>query len=234
MSLVLALETSSAAYGVAVGTPQELITEVTVRRESASFPGFGRLVSSVLESVGVTFPEITQIAVDVGPGSLSSVRTGIAYANGLAFSLGRQVFCASSLELLALEVAGPETGAVLCLRNAGGGNVYAGLFRDGVTLGLRHGPMAEVVPALCGSLAEVSVAGAFRQEAARALTGAAVRDTGVEVPDVRTLAALLATRPDWKTELVPVASPLTETSEVFQEAGLGRTAPGGVPRTGGE
>jgi tRNA threonylcarbamoyladenosine biosynthesis protein TsaB len=215
MSVILAIETSSANYGIAVCTRRELISHLTVRRDSASFPGIGRLVSATLSSVDATFKDIEHIAVGIGPGNLSSVRTGIAYANGLAFSLGKMIFCANSLELLALEVAHLTSDAVLCLRNAGGGNVYAGLFRDGSTLGLQHGPMEEVVTTLCRSHPEVSVAGAFRREMSGILTHACVKNTGVEAPNVRTLHKFLARNENWAADLVPMASPITESSEVF-------------------
>lgn len=216
MSLILAVETSSAEYGVALCTPAELVAERTVRRDQ-TFSGIGQLVAELLHATGTGFADLTHLAVDVGPGNLSSVRTGVAYVNGLAFSLGREIFCANSFELLAGDVA----GAVLCLRKAGGGNAYAGLFRDGATLGLRHGPLVEVVTGLCRDLPEVqdppelSVAGAFRAEVAGILPRLRLKDTGVEAPHVRSLQRLLATTPDWSGGVVPVASPLTETSEVF-------------------
>lgn len=208
MSLVLAVETSSSEFGVALCTPQELVVERTVRRDQ-SFSGIGQLVAGLLGATGASFADLTLLAVDVGPGNLSSVRTGIAYVNGLGFSLGREIYCANSLELLAAEA----TGTVLCLRKAGGGNAYAGLFAGGAEQGLRHGPLAEVVPELCRDLPEVSVAGAFRAEVAGLLPQAKVVDTGVEVPRVRSLQRLLAA--EAAASVVPVASPLTETSKVF-------------------
>lgn len=214
MRLVLALETSSSQYGVAVCTPEQLLAERTVRRGTDSFPGVGHLVAETLESAGASFTDLTHLAVDVGPGNLSSVRTGIAYVNGLAFSRDLRVFSANSLALLALEVGG---GPVLCLRKAGGGNAYAGLFRDGAARALRHGPLPDLVTSLCRDLPEVSVAGSFRSEVAGLLPGIQVKDTGVEVPHVRTLQRLLATTADWPAGLVPVASPLTETSSEFHE-----------------
>lgn len=84
MTLTLAIETSSRDYGVAVCAGPQLLAERTFRRgEQPGFPGVGPLVAETLAAAGCSFPDLERIAVDAGPGNLSSVRTGIAYANGL-------------------------------------------------------------------------------------------------------------------------------------------------------
>jgi tRNA threonylcarbamoyladenosine biosynthesis protein TsaB len=191
---VLAVETSSINYGAAVSGGQAR----TLRRDDPAFTGLADLV----ESLGVDFAGLDALAVDVGPGNLASVRSGVAYANGLAFALRKPIFAASSLELLALEAGGAD---VLCLRDAGQRHVYALL--DGV---LRHGPLTRVVPELVGARAAVAVAGVYRAEVAALLPEVAVKDTGLDAPQVATL--LRAFDP---ARLIEVASPLTEASPEF-------------------
>jgi tRNA threonylcarbamoyladenosine biosynthesis protein TsaB len=194
VSTVLAVETSSISYGVAVsGGPSR-----TLRRDDPSFTGLADLVASL----GVDVAGLDAVAVDVGPGNLASVRSGVAYANGLAFALQKPIFPASSLELLALEAGGAD---VLCLRDAGQRHVYA--WFDGV---LRHGPLEEVVPALAGGRPAISVAGVYRAEAAALLPDVAVKDTGLDAPHVATLVRAFD-----PARLVAVASPLTEASPEF-------------------
>jgi tRNA threonylcarbamoyladenosine biosynthesis protein TsaB len=191
---VLALETSSISYGAAVSGGASR----TLRRDDPSFTGLADLVASL----DVDVAALDAVAVDIGPGNLASVRSGVAYANGLAFALRKPIFAASSLELLALEAGGPDA---LCLRDAGQRNVYA-LF-NGV---LRHGPLTEVVPALVGGCPAVGVAGVYRAEVAALLPDVAVKDSGLDAPRVSTL--LRAFDP---ARLVAVASPLTEASPEF-------------------
>lgn len=217
MALTLAIETSSNNYSIALCTPQDIITRQTIQRDDPSFQGIGTLVSSTLRAVGGGFPDIERLAVDIGPGNLGSVRAGVAYANGLAFSLQRLIYCADSLSLLAAEVAESDGGAVLCLRNAGRGNVYAGLFRDGKNSRMSHGPMDLMVNSLAGDLVEVSVAGAFRQEAMGLLPDVLVRDTGIESPQVSALHRMLVEKGTDVAEFVPFASPLNDSSPIFYE-----------------
>ncbi|MGQ0773463.1 MAG: tRNA (adenosine(37)-N6)-threonylcarbamoyltransferase complex dimerization subunit type 1 TsaB [Pseudonocardiales bacterium] len=217
MTLTLAIETSSNNYSIALCTPQDIITCQTIRRDDPSFQGIGNLVSSTLSATGGEFQDIERLAVNIGPGNLGSVRAGVAYANGLAFSLQRLIYCVDSLSLLAAEVAESNGEAVLCLRNAGSGNVYAGLFHDGKNSRMSHGPMDLMVNSLAGDLAKVSVAGAFRQEAKSLLPGVLVRDTGIEFPHVSTLYRILVEKGSDTAEFVPFASPLNDSSPIFYE-----------------
>jgi tRNA threonylcarbamoyladenosine biosynthesis protein TsaB len=196
MTTTLGIETSSVAYGVAVGVGDKVVAQRTLRRDDPAFTGLADLVGALVAD----FTGIDAVAVDIGPGNLASVRSGVAYANGLAFSLGVPILVASSLELLAME-AGDEPA--LCLRDAGSGRVYAWL--DGQ---LRHGPFEPVVLSLVGDRAAIAVAGVHRAKVAALLPGVAVKDTGIDAPQVTTLLAA-------GKKQVDVASPLTEASPEF-------------------
>jgi tRNA threonylcarbamoyl adenosine modification protein YeaZ len=209
MSVTLAIETSSIAFGIALSRDGEVLAERTLRRDDPSYDGLAPLVAATIDPVG-GFDGVDVVAVDVGPGNLASVRSGVAYANGLAFSLGRPIFAASSLELLALE-SGAST--VLCLRDAGAGRVYAALTHDGAVQ-LRHGPFEPVVLALASALPELAVAGVRRGDVVALLPGQAVKDTGIEAPSVSTLTRLAASGAAGRG-LIEVARPLTEASPEF-------------------
>ena len=214
MTLTLAVETSTISYGVALCGDRGVVAHQALRHDDPAFTGLGGLALTVLDSAGHTFADIDALTVDIGPGNLGSVRVGVAYVNGLAFSLDRPIFPADCLTLLARAARTSADQAVLCLRNAGSGNVYAGLFRDGEQPAWRHGPLDRVVPELADGLPEVLVAGSFRADAREALAGVAVKDTGVEHPSVLTLCELLLdTSGDRKP--VALASPLNDSSPLF-------------------
>jgi tRNA threonylcarbamoyl adenosine modification protein YeaZ len=214
VNLGLAVETTSIYYGVAVFAGHEVLAHRTIRRDDPEFDSIGALAKAVLTGTGHAFGELTLLAVNAGPGNLTSVRAGIAYVNGLGFSVGCPIVAVDALTLLAREVDERLEEPVLCLRNAGGGNVYAGLFAADAAPVLAHGPLGSVVPRLAGGLESLSAAGIFRDEVRRLLSSTRVKDTGVEVSSVLTLHPLV-TGPD-APRPIRVASPLTDSSEVFR------------------
>ncbi len=215
MSLILALETSSKDYGVALGTTQEILVHSECRHDHPSFVSVGELVASLLEKTGADFSDIAEIGVDVGPGALSSVRAAVAYANGLAFSLGCIVFEVNSLELLAREAMAICDLPVLCMRKAEGGNAYAGFFAKDGSSKLQYGPRVEVIAELASDVANLCVAGAYRSEACDVLPDVQVHDTGIEAPSVFTLYRMLAEPDREPTRRMAMATPVNEAAIIF-------------------
>jgi tRNA threonylcarbamoyl adenosine modification protein YeaZ len=208
--LTLALETSTATFAAALATADEVLASRALAGVPPAERDLPALVGALLADAGRSFADVSRIAVDVGPGNLTAVRTGVAYGNGLAFALGAGVATANSLELMAAQ-AGP-TVPVLCLRTAGAGRAYAGWFAGGDAT-YRHGPLAEVVRAVRGP--EVVVAGDFRAEVADLLPGVLVKDSGIAGPDVRVLRWVTAGRPTVDPTRERAATPLTEQSPLF-------------------
>jgi tRNA threonylcarbamoyladenosine biosynthesis protein TsaB len=208
--LTLALETSTATFAAALATADEVLGARALAGVPPAQRDLPALVGALLAEAGRSFADIGRVAVDVGPGNLTAVRTGVAYGNGLAFALGAGVATANSLELMAAQ-AGPAV-PVLCLRNAGAGRAYAGWFAGGAGT-YRHGPLAEVVRAVSGP--EVVVAGDFRAEVADLLPGVLVKDSGIAGPDVRVLRWVTAGRSTVDPTREQAATPLTEQSPLF-------------------
>ena len=207
--LSLSIETSTAIFAAALAADGEIVAVRALEGVPPAQRDLPALVAGLLADTEHTFADLGRIAVDVGPGNLTAVRTGVAYADGLAFALGLGIATADSLELMAAQ-AGDGT-PVLCLRNAGAGRAYAGLFGAGEPR-YRHGPLREVA-AVAGP--EVLVAGDFRTEVAELLPGVVVKDTGITGPDVRVLHRLTAGRPTLDPTRERAAAPLTDSSPLF-------------------
>lgn len=75
-------------------------------------------LEAMLDELGLERDLISEIAVVTGPGPFTSVRSGVAMANALAYGLSAQLFTLSSFELMALKVA--RTEPILALLSAGG------------------------------------------------------------------------------------------------------------------
>lgn len=211
MTVTLAVETSSISYGVAVSDGSTTTGVLVRRRDEPGFAGLGAVAVELLDSLGLGFTDLRLLAVDVGPGNLGSVRAGVAYVNGLAFSLDVPVVSADALTLLASALDGEP---VLALRNAGGGLVFAGMFGPGRAARFGYGPPAEVVPGLLDGLDAVTVAGVLRGQVAALAPDVVVKDSGVEHPDVTAVSRYAAAD---GLPRAAFATPLSETSTIFQE-----------------
>ena len=153
----LALETATADVGVAVigasGATLALVEESVghghTRRLSA-------LVARALDQAGVRAQDLGWIATDLGPGSFTGVRVGLATARALALVSGARLLGASSLTALA-HAAGARKSLVVPLVGAGRRDLYAGFFRADAAgrVHLLAAPRVGTPAALLDALAEV-------------------------------------------------------------------------------
>lgn len=97
------------------------------------------LVAEALDEAALAPGALRWIAADLGPGSFTGVRVGLATAKALALASGARVFGATTLASLAHAApsAGARRALVVPLVGAGHRDVYAGFFRVD-TRGLVH------------------------------------------------------------------------------------------------
>jgi ribosomal-protein-alanine N-acetyltransferase len=116
------------------------------------------LAGEALAQAGVKASELRWIAADLGPGSFTGVRVGLATASALALASGARVLGASSLAALA-HSAGARRALVVPLVPAGRRDVYAGFFRADTRgkVTLIAAPRVGDLDALFAAVDEVSV-----------------------------------------------------------------------------
>lgn len=206
MNLTVAIETSSARYAIALGTGRSVSFEV---EEEGERRDLAAMLQQGLGTLGAQPADIAAIAVDIGPGSLGSLRDGAAFGNGLAYALGLSVTPFVSFELMGAAAYAATGRPVLCTRRGNEGLVYAGVF-DGerVTI-MRHGALADILPRVARG-SGFATAGTFR---ALTCPGVDLADSGVERPLARTMIeGDLPSRAG-----VSAVFPLTESSKIFHE-----------------
>jgi tRNA threonylcarbamoyladenosine biosynthesis protein TsaB len=82
-------------------------------------------IHELLEAAGWAAGDVEAIALAVGPGSFTGIRTGLATAKGWATAMGTPIFMVSSLAVMASAI---ERGTAIL--DAGRGEFYAGRYAD--------------------------------------------------------------------------------------------------------
>jgi len=180
------------------------------------------LLRRALERARLDPAELRWVAADLGPGSFTGVRVGMATAEALALASGAEVLGASSLSALALA-CGARRALVVPLVAAGRRDVYAGFYRaDG------RGTVSLLAAPLVGTAAQVLEVVA---EALPLAGGRAVRFIGPGVPREREALEAAhpgSTSPQWRSEGLS-AEDLARAARSGRGPAAGLPAPGAHP-----
>lgn len=154
-------------------------------------------VAGLLDEAGVSYADLTKLAVVVGPGSFTGLRVGVAAARGLSLALGIPAIGVGTLEALAEPHRG--AGPVLAILDAKRGEVYAALEdRDGTEIvapcALGPGDLPGLLAGI-GEGASLLAVGSGAAIAAEVLGGRwAVRAMPEACVDIAAVARIAATR----------------------------------------
>ena len=215
MNMLLAIEISSDESQVVLGLDRKPIFDSSKNCDYGPSTNIGSLVSSGLASINAHAAEIKGVAVNVGPGNLTSIRTGVSFVNALAFSLGIGIYPFNYFEIIAYQTRNLREIPLLCAVPAANNHAYVALITGSAVEVMRYGPLPSVVADLSNNLFEVAVAGKIRHRLSSLLNGVKVIDTGIEKLDVNVLLEL-----GYRAYESPCApsshvSPLNDQSEVF-------------------
>ena len=219
MSLLLAIESSSNEYRVVIGRDREIVFDSTVDDCEASLRTLGGLISCGLESLQAEASEISGVAINVGPGSLTFVRAGISFVNALAFSLKVNIYAFNWFEIIARQTRNATNLPVLCAVPASNDNAYVGLIRGASVEIMRFGPSQKVIDEVAAGVTEVAAAGRIRHRFAALLEGVKIVDTGIENPDARLLLELGFDAHEFGERGTTQVEALNDQSDIFYQPG---------------
>jgi tRNA threonylcarbamoyladenosine biosynthesis protein TsaB len=132
MHPILAFDTSTPCARVAVLSPSGDCLAQAEKAAARHSSNLLRLCDEVLRATGVTVSGLAAIACGAGPGSFTGLRVGLAVAKGLALADRIPLVLVSSLDALAVDLAGlGRKKLVLPCLDAGKGQVYGCLYRAG-------------------------------------------------------------------------------------------------------
>lgn len=120
---ILSITSSSAICGIAILEDEKVIKEVNLNNGLTHSESLLPLISQVLEETKLQLKDIDLLAIDIGPGSFTGIRIGIATVKAFVDSLNIKYVCVNSLEGLSLNVA--NTGVICSIIDARRTNVFA-------------------------------------------------------------------------------------------------------------
>lgn len=125
---LLALATAGPLASVGLSLPDGTLDVVALGTGAERGRGVTPAVQGLLARHGLSPTDLDGIVVEVGPGSFTGVRVGVATAKALALGLSRGIVGIGSLDALVVA-CGPTDDPILALRDARAGEAYFALYR---------------------------------------------------------------------------------------------------------
>jgi len=124
---VLAIETSTEQFGVAVVDKERVLASYELLAGRPHAVELPQAVTKVLHAADRSLEQLEGIVVDIGPGSFTGLRIGVAFVKALVFRTKTPVVGVPSLDVLAANV--PLVSHVICpILDAKQRKVYAALY----------------------------------------------------------------------------------------------------------
>ena len=116
--ICLAVTSSTALVGVAIARSGKILASEEIVTDRRHAEELTPMLERTLSSSGVSMPELTRLAVDIGPGRFTGLRVGLATVRSLALALDLGIVGVTSLELLATGTGSPTVVASIDARRA--------------------------------------------------------------------------------------------------------------------
>ncbi len=116
--MILGINTAQPIHELAILERGKLLAEKTWPDDRRDVEDLVPFLKALLEEHGLSKKDITQIVMVRGPGSFTSLRTGVAFANALAEGLCAKLYFLDTFALLKRKAA--TTNPTLVILNAGG------------------------------------------------------------------------------------------------------------------
>ena len=108
---VLSIETSSKICSVAILEDKHLVKKIELNNGLTHSETLMPLIKQILEETNLTLPQMDLLVCDIGPGSFTGIRIGVATVKAFSDSLDIPAVGISSLEGLAYSI---KTDGIIC------------------------------------------------------------------------------------------------------------------------
>ena len=125
--LILAITTSSKTCSVALLEDSQILIELNIENEKTHSENLMPLIDKAFKETGKNVSDVNLIACDIGPGSFTGIRIGIATCKAIAEVNQIPICSSSSLEGLSYNVSSTTICSLIDARN---NQVYCGIFNN--------------------------------------------------------------------------------------------------------
>jgi tRNA threonylcarbamoyladenosine biosynthesis protein TsaB len=155
--IVLGVETSAARGAVALLKDAQVMGEKSFEKGLIHGREVAPAIKEVAESADIALQDIDLISVDIGPGSYTGVRVGVATAKALAWALGKKLAAVFSLDALA-EAARDLGEVIVPVLDARLGQLYTAAYRSRAGVVTRtDGPAISDIEGFIGTIPRPAV-----------------------------------------------------------------------------
>ena len=128
MSYILNIETATKNCSVALAKAGKTILCKEIAEEGYSHAErLHVFMEEIIKEVGITFQDLSAIAVSQGPGSYTGLRIGVSAAKGLCYALSVPLIAVDTLQVLASQ-ANVSSGLIIPMLDARRMEVYSAIF----------------------------------------------------------------------------------------------------------
>lgn len=100
-TLILQIETATQVCSVALSANGDTVAFRDLDQPNAHASQLTLLIAEVLHEVGVSFSDLSAVAVSKGPGSYTGLRIGVSTAKGLCYATGLPLIAVGTLKMMA-------------------------------------------------------------------------------------------------------------------------------------
>ncbi|GAB4304577.1 MAG: hypothetical protein Kow0090_20200 [Myxococcota bacterium] len=110
---IFAIETAVLSSSLAIAVSEDEVAEISFPCDIMPASGILPFFSELLEKSSLTPNDIETVVVDVGPGSFTGIRVGLAFAKGFCYGRGLGILPLVSLEAVAYRQG--RGGEIVCV-----------------------------------------------------------------------------------------------------------------------
>ena len=126
--MLLAVDTSTPQIGLALYDGVQVLAESLWTSKARHTVELAPAVAEMLQHAGIRFDQVRALGVAIGPGSFTSLRVGLSFVKGLAFSQYLPVVGINTLDVVSASQPASASLPLVCVLPAGRGRLAVGRY----------------------------------------------------------------------------------------------------------